>query len=166
MNKVFLIGNVVRKPEIKRTRKGVAVTTFHVITDRQWVVNGEEREESTKHVCVAWDRLAEVCEKVLDKGSLIYVDGRLETKTLQESEEGFEQTSVVLNNFILLSTTKAESTYKEYELDIGGSSGSGHSSNFPVEDYIKPVEDYIKEAKETEDVRLEIPNFETEQEVR
>jgi len=103
MNKVQLIGNIVRKPDLRITMKGVKVCTFHVITDREWEVNGERKSESIRHVCVAWDRLAEICHDLLDKGYLVYVDGRLnhrEFVTPQNTRE--KESNIIVNEMILL----------------------------------------------------------------
>ena len=102
-NRVTLIGNVVKKPVLNETNAGIPVATFHVVTDREWYVNGERRKDSTKHVCVAWDKLANLSHRLLKKGSLVFIEGRLQQNTYIDSN-GYEQIAVeiVLDDMILL----------------------------------------------------------------
>jgi single-strand DNA-binding protein len=79
MNKVMLIGNVGREPEMTYTPSGSAVTKFSLATNRRWKdkTTGEQKEETTWFNIVAWDRLAETCSQYIHKGSKIYAEGRL-----------------------------------------------------------------------------------------
>lgn len=87
INKVTLIGNVVNRPEGNLTRNGVKVVTFYVMTDRKWKTGNEYRTASMSHACTAWAGLGDVCEKILDVGDLVYIEGRLENKRFTSTEE-------------------------------------------------------------------------------
>ena len=104
VNRVTLIGNLVKKPDLKKTNRDISVSTFHLITDREWKGNdGEQKKESTLHVCVAWDRLAEICNELLDKGDLIFIEGRLHNHNFI-TPEGKEETEthIVVNEMLLI----------------------------------------------------------------
>ena len=69
INKIILIGNLTRDPEMKQTQSGQDVTTFGLATNREWVTgNGERKQSAEFHELVAWAHLAEVCAKYLKKG--------------------------------------------------------------------------------------------------
>ncbi|OGG05655.1 hypothetical protein A2872_04535 [Candidatus Gottesmanbacteria bacterium RIFCSPHIGHO2_01_FULL_42_12] len=82
LNKVMLIGNLTRDPEMRYTPQGTAVTTFGVATNRSWKTDaGEVKEEADFHKIVAWNKLAELCSQLLHKGMKVYVEGRLQTRS-------------------------------------------------------------------------------------
>ncbi|MFA5947584.1 MAG: single-stranded DNA-binding protein [Candidatus Gracilibacteria bacterium] len=104
INKVILIGNLTREPELRQTPNGQNVTTFGLATNRAWVTqNGEKKNSAEFHECVAWAHLAEICQKYLKKGHLVYVEGYLKTRTW-ETPEGVKKfkTEVVVQDMILL----------------------------------------------------------------
>ncbi len=104
INKVILIGNLTRDPEMRKTPNDQSVTTFGLATNREWVTKNSDRKNSAEfHECVAWARLAEICETLLKKGSLVYVEGYLKTRSW-ETPEGTKKfkTEVVVKDMILL----------------------------------------------------------------
>ena len=104
LNKVQIIGHLGRDPEMRYTPNGKPVTTFTVAVSRARVKAEGEREEKTELFnVVAWERLAEICTQYLVKGSLVYVEGRLETRSW-ETEQGQKQfrTEIVANELIIL----------------------------------------------------------------
>ncbi|HYO89489.1 MAG TPA: single-stranded DNA-binding protein [Candidatus Limnocylindrales bacterium] len=104
LNKVILIGNVGRDPEIRYTPGGRPVTSFSVAASRSWVTSeGERREETEWFNVVAWGTLAEICKQHLSKGQQVYVEGRLQTRGW-EDEHGKKhfRTELVANEMILL----------------------------------------------------------------
>ncbi len=104
INKVILIGNLTRDPEMKETQNGQAITTFGIATNREWIVGEGERKKSTEfNEIVAWAKLAEICGKFLSKGKLIYIEGYLKTRSWEtESGEKRFRTEVVLQDMIML----------------------------------------------------------------
>ena len=79
LNKAMLIGNLGADPEVRTTPGGTRVATLSVATSRTWTDRGGSQQEKTEwHRVVAWDRLAEICERYLKKGDRVYVEGRIE----------------------------------------------------------------------------------------
>ncbi|TSC85815.1 MAG: single-strand DNA-binding protein [Microgenomates group bacterium Gr01-1014_16] len=114
LNKVLLIGNLTRDPEMRYTPQGTAVCTFGMATNRSWVTdNGEKREETEWHRIVAWNKLAELCSQLLHKGRRIYVEGRLQTRqwTGQDGQQR-TATEIVIEDMILLDSRPVGQTYQ------------------------------------------------------
>jgi single-strand DNA-binding protein len=104
LNRVQLIGNLTRDPELRYTPAGNAVCTFGLATNRSWTTDaGEKREEVDFHRIVAWNKLAELCSQFLVKGRKVYVEGRLSTRnwTAQDGQQK-STTEVVIDDMILL----------------------------------------------------------------
>lgn len=82
LNKVMIIGNVGMEPEMRFTPSGHPVTSFRVATNRRYQSGeGETKEETEWFSVVAWNKLAEQCNQFVAKGKLVYVEGRLQTRT-------------------------------------------------------------------------------------
>ncbi len=108
LNKVQLIGNMTRDPELRYTPTGTAVCTFGVATNRQWMLeSGEKREETEFHRVVAWNKLGELCSQLLTKGRKVYVEGRLQTRTWT-GQDGNQRTTteIVIDDMIILDSRK------------------------------------------------------------
>jgi single-strand DNA-binding protein len=108
LNKVQLIGNLTRDPELRYTPQGTAVCTMGLATNRTWVTeNGEKREETEWHRIVAWNKLAELCSQLLFKGRRIYVEGRLQTRqwTAQDGTQR-QATEIVIEDMIILDSRR------------------------------------------------------------
>lgn len=104
LNKVMLIGNLTRDPEMRYTPQGTAVCTFGVATNRQWTTeSGEKKEDAEFHNVVAWNKLAEICAQLLKKGRKVYVEGRLQTRSWQGQDGTQKQrTEVVISDMVIL----------------------------------------------------------------
>ena len=114
LNRAILIGNLTRDPELKYTPAGTAVCTFGVATNRSWTTaDGSTKEDVQYHRIVAWQKLAELCGKLLTKGRKIYLEGRLTYRTFT-GKDGQQRsiTEIVLDDFIVFSDGKrfAETT--------------------------------------------------------
>lgn len=108
LNKVQLIGNLTRDPELRYTPTGAAVCTLGLATNRQWTTEaGEKKEETEFHRVVAWNKLAELCSQLLTKGRKIYVEGRLRTNQWQ-GQDGAQRntTEVVIEDMIILDSKR------------------------------------------------------------
>jgi single-strand DNA-binding protein len=147
LNKVALIGNLTRDPELRYTPKGTAVCTFGLATNRQWTTDsGEKREEADFHRIVAWNKLAELCAQLLGKGRKVYVEGRLQTRNWQ-TQDGTQRTTteIVINDMIILDSRKE--AVQEPDFDV------------PDED-LPPVEKVVEketaaQAKKTKEAKKE-----------
>src|SRR3989339_1675585 len=104
LNKVQLIGNLTRDPELKYTGTGTAICSFTVATNRSWTTDsGEKKDEADFTRIVAWQKLAEICGNLLKKGRKVYVEGRLSNRSYQDKDGVTKYISeVVINDMILL----------------------------------------------------------------
>ena len=87
LNKALVIGNLGEDPEMRYTQSGQAVVNFSVATNRRWTdSNGEQQEETDWHRIVAWGKQAESVDQYLSKGSSVYVEGRMQTRSYEDRE--------------------------------------------------------------------------------
>lgn len=104
VNKVILIGNLTRDPEMRQTANGQMVTTFCIATNREWITKDSKKHSLTEyHDIVAWARLAEICSKYLKKSKLVYIEGYLKTRSW-DTPEGVKKfrTEIVAQDMIML----------------------------------------------------------------
>jgi single-strand DNA-binding protein len=104
LNKVMVIGNIGRDPELRYTPSGKPVTSFSLASSRSWTApDGERREETEWFNVVAWGNLAEICNQILAKSQQVYIEGRLQTRSWEdESGQRHFRTEVVANEMIIL----------------------------------------------------------------
>ena len=103
LNKVMIIGNVGRDPEMRYTPSGSAVTSFSVAVTRRWMTpDNQPRDETEWFNVVAWDKLAETCNQFLSKGRLVYVEGHLQTRSWEQDGQKRYKTEVVAREMIIL----------------------------------------------------------------
>lgn len=103
LNKVMIIGNLGGDPEIRHTSSGRPVASFSVASSRSWVTSSGERKEATEWFrVVAWGGLAEICKKMLHKGSRVYVEGRLQTRSWENQGQKHVRTEVVAHELVML----------------------------------------------------------------
>jgi single-strand DNA-binding protein len=119
LNKVMIIGNLGREPEMRYTPSGRPVTTFSVATSRSWHSSDGERHEETEWFnVVAWGSLAEICNQYLHKGKQVYIEGRLQTRRWEDSEGNKHfTTELVANEMIMLG---------DWRDDVGAPSSDEH----------------------------------------
>lgn len=140
LNKVQLIGNLTRDPELRYTPQGTPVCTFGLATNRSWMpADGKERQEEVEfHNIVAWSKLAELCGELLSKGRKTYIEGRLQTRSWETPEgEKKYKTEVVAEDMIILDSKGAR------DGDNGGPEQGGASkpaANQPADQDISPDE--------------------------
>ena len=118
LNKVQLIGNLTRDPELRYTPQGTPVCTFGLATNRSWVAaEGKDRQEEVEfHNIVAWSKLAEVCGELLTKGRKVYIEGRLQTRSWESNEgEKKYKTEVVAEDMIILDPKGGREDYSSQE---------------------------------------------------
>ncbi|MFA6198257.1 MAG: single-stranded DNA-binding protein [Patescibacteria group bacterium] len=105
LNKVLLIGNLTRDPETRTTPGGQSVSSFGLATNRSWrdQQTGERKTAVEYHNIVAWGKLADICTQYLHKGSRIYTEGRLQTRSWDDQAGNKKyRTEIVLENMIML----------------------------------------------------------------
>ncbi|MEI6532643.1 MAG: single-stranded DNA-binding protein [Candidatus Roizmanbacteria bacterium] len=154
LNRVILIGNLTRDPELKYTPAGTAVCSFGVATNRSWTTaDGQTKEDTQYHRIVAWQKLAELCGKLLTKGRKIYLEGRLTYRTFTGKDE-IQKTiaEIVLDDFIVfsdgrksgsfedskISETPSEKDFSHSEEDFGTTENDTESSQSSRKEDVNP----------------------------
>jgi single-strand DNA-binding protein len=103
LNKVMLIGNLTRDPEVRYTPQGNAVASFVIATNREWVTQGEKKQSVDFHNVVSWNKLAEICGQLLKKGMKVFVEGRLQTRDwVGEDGNKRYKTEIIIDDMIIL----------------------------------------------------------------
>lgn len=110
LNKVMIIGQLGRDPEMRYTPSGRPVTSFSLAASRSWVTSeGDRREETEWFNVVTWGSLAEICKQHLHKGRKVYVEGRLQTRSWEDPEgKKHYRTEIVANEMIILDDRRGE----------------------------------------------------------
>ena len=133
LNKVMLIGNLGRDPEVRSTPSGQPVASFTLATNRRWRdKSGAKQEQTEWHNIVVWGRQAEIAGQYLTKGKQIYVEGRLQTRSWEDRQSGEKRyrTEIVCDNFQML----------------GGGRGGGGGGDFEPAGQSHPAESGYDEA--------------------
>ena len=136
VNKVILVGRLGRDPETRYTSGGQAVANFSVATDETYKDRNGERQKRTEwHKIVVWGKQAEIAQQYLKKGSLIFIEGRIQSREWQD-KEGQKRTSfeIVANNFRMLGG-RAEGAA------AGGGGGAARSGGDDFESHAAPADD-------------------------
>jgi len=129
LNKVMLIGNLGRDHEVRYTSSSVPVATFSIATNESWQdQDGNTQERTEWHNIVTWRKLAEICHQYLRKGSKIYIEGRIQTRSYDDKNTGAKKyiTEIVASNMIMLDSRE------------GGASGANAFP--PPESQVSPTE--------------------------
>lgn len=109
VNKVILIGNVGRDPELRYTQNGTAVCNFSLATTERAKVGGEWQDKTEWHNIVAWSRLAEICNQYIQKGTQVYIEGRLQTRKWEDRDGNTRyQTEIVAQDIQFLGRTRQD----------------------------------------------------------
>ncbi|QQS39500.1 single-stranded DNA-binding protein [Candidatus Woesebacteria bacterium] len=118
LNKVTLIGNLTRDPELRYTPQGTAVCTFGLATNRQWTTDSGDKKDSVEfHRIVAWNKLGELCSQLLSKGRKVYVEGRLQTrKWTGQDETEHTTTEIIISDMIILDTRGQQGTGEDFDI--------------------------------------------------
>ena len=146
LNKVQLIGNLTRDPELRYTPNGTAVCSFGLATNRSWKTDsGEKHDEAEFHNIVAWNKLAELCSQFLVKGRKVFVEGRLATRNWTAQDGAARnKTEIVISDMILLDSNRPAGATPPSE----PTSNVAEAAEAPVTEEPK-TEDKPKAKKET-----------------
>ena len=148
INKVVLFGNLTRDPEVKYTPSGAAVCSFGLATNRTWTTaEGQTKEDTQFHRITAWNKLAELCGKLLSKGKKVYLEGRLAYRSYT-AKDGQQKsiTEIIMDDFIVFSSAKAAGeTEHEHEETVTPTADHAHepagvSSKMDEEDVVSEKE--------------------------
>jgi single-strand DNA-binding protein len=135
VNKVILVGRLGRDPETRYTGGGQAVANFSMATDETYKdKNGERQKRTEWHKIVVWSKLAEIAQQYLKKGSLLYLEGRIQTREWQDKEgQKRTTTEIVATNFRMLGG-RAEGA-------AAGGGGAARSGGDDMESHAGPTDD-------------------------
>ncbi len=118
LNKVLLIGHLGKDPEMSYTASGVAIAKFSMATGERWKDDSGNLQEKTEwHNIVAWRKLAEICGQYLKKGSKVYIEGKLQTRSWDDKNTGVKRyaTEIVADDLIMLDSRASSGTAPETE---------------------------------------------------
>ena len=114
LNRLILIGNATKKPEVRQTNTGKNVANFTVATNEYWKsATGEQMSESEFHYITAWDRLGEIAHTLVQKGRKVYVEGRKRTTTFTREGQEVERVEIVAHKIMTLEKAKQENDVYE-----------------------------------------------------
>ncbi len=134
LNKAMLIGNLGQDPEVRYTQQNTAVATLSIATSERYKdSNGELQEKTEWHRAVAWDRTAEICQSYLKKGSKVYVEGPIQTRSW-EDKDGQKRytTEIKVLKMVMLDSRSSQDD---------NMSGSGSSTNNFKESDLDSIDD-------------------------
>ena len=118
VNKVIVLGRLGQDPELKHTAGGSAVTNFSVATSESWTdKQGEKQERTEWHRVVVWGKLAEICSRYLNKGRQVYLEGRLQTRSWEDTQGQKRYTTEVQANSVEFLGGAAERPHSEKPTD-------------------------------------------------
>lgn len=145
LNKVQLIGNLTRDPELRYTPSGAAVCSFSIATNRAWTTDsGEKKEDAEFHRIVSWNKLAEICSQFLTKGRKVFVEGRLSTRSWTAQDGTQKQTTeVIISDMILLDNRRTEGETperKEEEIEEPKKTAKSEKVNKEVKEEVSAQE--------------------------
>ena len=129
VNKVILVGNLGQKPEMRYTATQTAVANLSIATTESWKdkESGENRDKTEWHREVFFGNLAEIAEKYLDKGSSVYVEGKIQTRKWQDKDGNDRWTTEVLGNQLTMLGSRSAS-------DSSSQAESSSNTPFPEDD--------------------------------
>jgi len=133
VNKVILIGRLGKDPDVRYTPDGTMVTNFNLATDEQWKdKNGEKVQKTEWHRIVTWGKLAEICGNYLVKGKLVFIEGRIQTRSW-EDKEGVKRftTEIIASNMQMLDS-KGQGKTEDASFDTA--SANSNNGNAPLDD--------------------------------
>lgn len=135
VNKVILIGNLTRKPELRQTQSQTSVTTLSIATnDRRKNSSGEYENVAEYHDVVVFGRTAENCERFLDKGRQVYIEGKLQTRKYTDKEGNERRKTEILSNQVVFLSSKGSQGDSSYSRPSSNSGFSTPSNDFGEDD--------------------------------
>lgn len=132
LNKIFIIGNLTRDVTLRNTPSGKSVANFGVATNRVWVnANGQKQQEVEFHNVVVWGKMAELCNQYLSKGRLVFVEGRIRTRSWVDSNEQKRTSTEIISENISFGPRKMQDQGEE-KLKMPPEEAASDAENLPV----------------------------------
>jgi single-strand DNA-binding protein len=120
VNKVILIGNLGGDPELRSTPGGTSVASFTLATNESWTdKDGTKQERTEWHRIVVWSRLAEICGQYLRKGSQVYIEGRLQTRSWEDKQGNQRKTTEIVARDMQMLGARSEGNGARSEAGAG-----------------------------------------------
>jgi single-strand DNA-binding protein len=116
LNKILLIGNLGKDPEVRYTPDGSPVATFSLATSESWTDKSGSRQEHTEwHTIVAWNKLADLCKRYLSKGRQVYIEGRIRSRDWTDKEGNKRRTTEVIASQMVLLGSRPQNAEAGYQ---------------------------------------------------
>ena len=126
VNRVFLVGRLGRDPEQRFTSSGTPVANFSLATDERWKdQNGERQTRTEWHQIVVWGKLAEICSQYLNKGKLVFIEGRLQTREWDDRDGNKRRTTEVVASDMRMLGSRMEEQGMSQSAPAAGSESQG-----------------------------------------
>ncbi|MBS1149833.1 MAG: ssb [Myxococcaceae bacterium] len=139
LNKVLLMGNLGRDPEVRFTAGGTAVANFSIATNESWKdKNGQQQEKTEWHRIVVWGKLAELCGEYLKKGRQAFIEGRLQTREWTDKEGKKNYSTEIVANNVQFIGGRPEGAGAPAASNLGHSAQPGHDGPPPGDDQAPP----------------------------
>lgn len=137
VNKVILVGRVGRDPETRFTSSGQAVANLSVATDETFKDRTGEKQKRTEwHRVVLWGKLAEIAQQYVKKGTLVYIEGRIQSRQWEDKRDGQKKTSFdIVGNVMRMLSSRGEGAAASASAGIASGGGGGLSRSSPDADF-------------------------------
>ena len=152
LNKVLLIGNLGKDPEIRYTQNGQSVATFSLATSENWTdQNGNRQERTEWHSIVAWSKLADLSQRFLAKGRQVYIEGRIQSREWTDQSGGKRRTTeIIASNIVFLGNRAAQGGSFDAPPPYGASSQPPAASSSSYGRPYEPEQPYPSSPADTE----------------
>jgi len=112
INKAILVGNLGKDPEIRYTPNGIPVATFSIATNKKWTdkASGDKKNKTSWHRIVVWRKRGEICAEYLKKGSLVYIEGEIQTRTWEKDKITHYITEIIASDVRFLNRPPGNNT--------------------------------------------------------
>ena len=147
LNKIFLIGRLTQDPETRTTPAGQTVCTFSIATNRMWndSDSGERQKKTEFHNIVAWRKLAEICGQYLTKGGLVFIEGRVETRSWEDQGGVKKYRTEIVAEGMQMGPRAASSTTQESSSQPRTGKAPAREEDLPIVNADEPNEIDIKD---------------------
>ena len=135
INKITLVGNCGKDPEVRYTKGGVSVATLSVATTEQWVKDGQKQERTEWHRVVCWGKLADIVGKYLEKGRQVYIEGKIQTRKWEDTKGETRHTTEIVADQLLMLGPKDQPSEASLQDQIFG----GRENMAPTDNADEPV---------------------------
>ena len=146
LNKIFLIGNLTQDPEMRSTQTGQSITTLNMATNRAWTDKGGQKQTAAEfHRVVAWGRLGEIANQYLKKGSLVMIEGRIQTRSWTDQNNNKRYTTEVVAEGLQLGPRTANATVSDIRPATNSQRQETKNDDIPIIDADDPISSGVEE---------------------